>query len=327
MKKSSKPIIKHIPDFLDWLDIEKGLSSRSQENYSHFLKRFVGWLEHENLSEMKPHELSPDDIWKYRVFLSRQVLSPASKNPLKRTTQNYYLIALRSLLNFFADRDIASISSEKIKLGRDKGERRVRFLTLEQLQKLFSAPNEKTTIGLRDRAILEIFFSTGMRISELVALNREQITIRKDIKDFELGITGKGERPRTVYFSQRALAALGVYLETREDNEKALFINYRTRARSPRRLTARSIEHMIKKYALFTGLPVNTTPHVMRHSFATDLLSQGVDIRTIQEFLGHKSIAATQVYAHVTSKKLRDIHRTFHGGGSKTLVIRDNQAG
>ncbi len=311
MEKSPKPIPQHFHDFLDWLDIEKGLSAKSQENYARFLKRFLDWLKANNLYELKPHELSSDHVWRYRVFLSRQQPLKNSQS-LKKSTQNYYLIALRSLLNYFANRDIISLPAEKIKLARDKSERSVRFLTLDQLEKLFSAPDTASAAGLRDYAILRVLFSTGMRVAELVALDRNQIRIKPSIKDLEIGIVGKGGRSRTIYFSEGALAALAKYLKTRQDDDSALFLNYRSRTGSPRRLTPRSIEKQIKKYAVQSGIPLTTTPHVMRHSFATDLLAQGVDLRTIQEFLGHKSIAATQIYAHVTSKQLHDIHQKFH---------------
>jgi site-specific recombinase XerD len=313
MRQSQKHVIEHLPDFLDWLEIEKGLSSKSQENYNRFLKKFIDWLKINKLDDIKPHDLTSEHVWKYRVFLSRQYL-PKTNQPLKKTTQNYYLIALRSLLNYFAERDIISLPAEKVKLAMDKGDRQVRFLSVEQLEKLFSAPNTSTEQGLRDRAILEVFFSTGMRISELISLDRNQIKIKREIKELELSIMGKGGRARTVYFSNRTLGWLNKYLATRKDKDAALFINYRSRKTNSLRLTPRSIEKMIKKYAIQTGLPTNTTPHVMRHTFATDLLSQGVDLRTIQEFLGHKSIAATQIYAHVTSKKLREIHEKFHSG-------------
>lgn len=314
MKKSPKPIPQHITDFLDWLDIERGLSPKSQENYARFIQRFLVWLKIDNLDNLKPHDLSPEHIWKYRVFLSRSS-SPNTKNLLKKTTQNYYLIALRSLLNYFAEHDILSLPAEKIKLAKNKNQRQVRFLSLGQLKKLFSIPSDSTIQGLRDRAILEVFFSTGLRVSELVALNRDQFKFKLGIRDLELSIIGKGGVIRTVYFSERALGALNEFLKTRADEEKALFVSYR--ARAVRRLTSRSIQKMIKKYALLAGLPATTTPHVMRHSFATDLLSQGVDLRNIQEFLGHRNISATQIYAHVTSKKLREIHRQFHGGNKR----------
>ena len=276
-----------------------------------FLKRFLDWLHQHNLQDLNPHELTPQHIWDYRVFLSRTYLL-RSKNPLKKNTQNYYLIALRALLNYFADKDILSLPAEKVKLARDKDDRQVRFLSLEQLEKLFSAPDIITISGLRDRAILEILFSTGMRIAELTSLNRDQLKIKPGMRELELSIVGKGAKIRTIYFSERALVWISRYLKTRDDRDKALFINYRARIQSPRRLTARSIEKMMKKNAIAAGLPITTTPHVLRHSFATDLLQKGVDIRTIQEFLGHKNISATQIYAHVTSKRLFEIHRKFH---------------
>jgi len=313
MEQSSKPIPSHFSDFLDWLEIEKGLSSKSQENYARFLKKFLDWLKINNLENLKPHELTPEYVRKYRLFLSRQYLSN-TKQPLKKSTQRYYLIALRSILTYFTDRDILSLPTEKIKLARDKSEREVRFLTVEQLEKLFSAPDTSTVQGLRDRSILEVLFSTGMRIAELVALNQEQFKLKSGMKELELSIIGKGGRIRPVYFSEHALIWLRKYLETRQDKEKALFINYRSKKEAPRRLTPRSIEKKIKKYAILAGIPLTITPHVMRHSFSVDLLSQGVDIRTLQEFLGHKSILATQIYAHVTSKRLREIHRKFHSG-------------
>lgn len=315
MQKNEKPIPRHVQDFLDWLDVEKGLSTKSQENYARFLKKFLDWLHANKLEQLFPHELAAQHIRDYRLFLSRHSSSPKG---LKRTTQNYYLIAVRSLLNYFADRDIISLPAAKIKLAKNKEERQIRFLTLEQLEKLYNATDISQPAGIRDRAILETFFSTGLRIAELVALNREQIKITPGMKDLELSVLGKGGRIRTVYFSERALSWLSKYLKTRADEDKALFVNARkVLGDQSRRLTPRSIEKMIKRYALRAGLPITTTPHVMRHSFATDLLSQGVDLRTIQEFLGHKSITATQIYAHVTNKKLREIHRKFHSGGTK----------
>lgn len=309
MEKTQKPIFQHLTDFLDWLDIEKGLSNKSQENYSRFLKKFIIWLEENNLKDLRPHELSPAHIWEYRVYLSRH-----SKKPLKKSTQNYYLIALRAFLNYFANRDIISLPAEKIKLTKDKGGKKIHFLTIDQIEKLLSIPDINKKNGLRDKAILESLFSTGLRIAELVSLNKEQIRITPLTKDLEIGIVGKGNRPRTVYFSERAVYWLKKYSDTRRDDNKALFISYQGRKDSSKRLTDRSIERSIKKYALLAGLPENTTPHTIRHSFATDLLSQGVDLRLIQEFLGHSNIATTQIYAHVTSKKLRDVHRKFHGG-------------
>jgi len=319
MEKSNKPIMKHLSDYLDWIDIEKGLSSKTQENYKRFLQLFFKWLKKNNLENLKPHQLTADHVWKYRVFLSRKY-KPQNKESLKRSTQNYYLIALRSLLSYFSTKDIVSLPSDKIKLSKTQKERKVNFLTLDQLKKLLSAPNTKTRNGLRDKAILETFFSTGMRIAELVSLNRNQIKLDSGENELEVVIVGKGSRPRTIYFSERAIKWLKKYLKSRDSflnknsiEEKALFINYRTKGES-KRLTARAIEKSLKKYVIKTGLPINTSPHSLRHTFATDLLSQGVDLRTVQEFLGHKDIQATQIYTHVTNKRLRETHRKFHSG-------------
>ncbi len=312
MIKSNKAIIKHLNDFLDWLEIEKGLSSKSQENYSIFLKRFLDWLKENNLEELKPHQLTPEHVWKYRGYLARQYSPKNKKNSLKKSTQNYYLIALRSLLNFFADRDIQAMPAEKIKLARKKGSSAVNFLNLSQLKSLFQAPDTSKIQGLRDRAILEVFFSTGMRIAELTSLNRDQVKLKKDTKDLEIVIIGKGSKPRPVYFSERAVHWLRKYLQARKDKEKPLFINYKNKTSDSRRLSPRSIQKKIKRYSVKAGIPLTTTPHTLRHSFATDLLQQGVDLRTLQEFLGHNSPLATQIYTHVTNKRLKDIHRKFH---------------
>ena len=313
MEKSNKPIIKHIPDFLDYCEVEKGLASKTQENYRRYLEKFIYWLKKTKKEDLKSHELTADDIWQYRLFLSR--FQNNKGKPLKKITQNYYLIALRALLSYFTAKDIQCIASDKISLPKDaKKEKTIKFLNLDQIQKLLLAPNTKKQIGLRDRAILESLFSTGLRIAELVALNKEQFTNIKDKKDLELGIIGKGNAPRTVYFSARALSWIKKYLETRKDKEKALFIHYRAKKDIENRLTSRSMERIVKKYAILAGVPIFTTPHTIRHSYATDLLTQGVDLRTIQEFLGHRNIVTTQIYTHVTNKRLRDVHRKFHSG-------------
>lgn len=316
MKKSSKPLPSHLSDFLDWLDVEKGLTSKTQENYARFLKRFLDWLEKNNLSDLKPHDLSPDHVWKYRIFLARQTTSKNSNKTLSKTTQKAYLTALRSFMSYFANRNIQSLPPEKIELPKDQGDRKVQFLTLDELKRLFKAPDTNTKKGLRDRAIIETLFSTGMRVSELIDLDRKQIEPSLNEEYLELGIVGKGGSARTVYFSTRTLKWLKKYLKTRDDMSDALFINLRKRSDASRRLTVRSVEKIVKKYALQAGLPKNTTPHVLRHSFATNLLNEGVDLRTVQEFLGHKSITATQIYTHVTNKRLSDVHKKFHGGNN-----------
>jgi len=312
MENSTKPIIKHIPDFLDYCEVEKGLRDNTQKNYLHYLNKFSGWLEKKGLTPLLPHQLTPEHIWEYRLYLSRNI-DPKSQKSLKKATQNYYLIALRAFLGYFVQKDILSIPPDKIALPKaDKSQKTVKFLALEQVEKLLNAADPKDDQTLRDRAILEAFFSTGLRIAELVSLNRDQFQNIKDKKDLELGIIGKGGNPRTVYFSERALSWIKRYLDTRKDKEKPLFIHYRARQESDSRLTPRSIERLVKKYSILSGIPVFTTPHTLRHSYATDLLTQGVDLRSIQEFLGHKNIVTTQIYTHVTNKRLRDIHRQFH---------------
>lgn len=312
MKKSGKTIIDHIPRFLEYLDIERGLSASTQETYSRLLENFSDWLRENNLENLKPHDLTPEHVWKYRVSLSKKV-NQKTKEPIKRKTRDYYLIVLRNLLNYFATRDIVSLPAEKVELSKAESERKIKFLNMDQIEELIEAPDASTKTGLRNRAILETLFSTGMRVAELVSLDREQIKIKPQTKDLEIVIVGKGDRPRPVYFSERTVNWLRRYLETREDKEKALFIRYKGPKGASKRLTTRSVENIVKKYARKTGVPNFTSPHTLRHSFATNLLEQGVDLRTLQEFLGHKNIATTQVYTHVTSKRLRDIHRKFHG--------------
>jgi len=314
MKKSNTPVIKHIPDFLDYCEVEKGLAENTQKNYDRYLKKFVLWLKKINKENIKPHQITSDDIWKYRLYLSR-FPNPKTGKILKKISQNYYLIALRVLLSYFSSKDIVCLPADKIALPKEaRKEKTVKFLNLEQIEKLLLAPDTKINIGLRDKAILEALFSTGLRIAELTALNQEQFVNIKDKKDLELSVIGKGEYPRTVYFSERALNWIKKYLEIRKDKEKPLFINYRSRKNADIRLTSRSIERIVKKYAISSGVPIFTSPHTLRHSMATDLLGKGVDLRTIQEFLGHRSISSTQVYTHVTNKRLRDIHRKFHSG-------------
>lgn len=315
MSVPQKAITKYLINFLDYCEIEKGLSSKTQENYARFLNKFFKWLKDNNQENLLPSQLNSDIIWEYKVFLSRHV-NPVNKKTLKKTTQNYYLIALRSLLDFFIEKNITSLPPSKVKLAKDKSDREIKFLKLDQLAKLLDSPDTKTKIGLRDKAILESFFSTGLRVAELAALNREQIRIKKDTSELELAISGKGGKVRSIYFSKRSLNALWSYLQVRNDLDEALFINYSpgsSKSLKPRRLTVKSLENIVKKYAIISGLPVLATPHTLRHSFATDLLNQGVDLRTVQEFLGHRNIVTTQIYTHITNKQLKDIHKLVHG--------------
>ena len=264
MQKSNQNIKSHIINFLEWCQIEKGLSNKTQENYNNFLKKFIEFLDLNNNSDLKPHEIDSDLIWNYRLFLSKLRDNKTGKL-LKKTTQNYYLIALRGLLNFFADRDIASLPCEKIKLARDaQKEKAINFLKLEQIEKLLLSPRINNVQGFCDRAILETLFSTGLRVAELVALNVDQFLNINNKPDFEVQIVGKGDKSRTVYFSKRALEWLKKYLKTRHDDEDALFINYRAKKYSNRRLTARSMERLVKKYVKLAGLPLITSPHTLR---------------------------------------------------------------
>ena len=318
MKRSNIPLIKHIPNFLDYCEIERGLSPVSTRNYHNFLKVFINWLQNHDLSDLKPHELTPDHIWDYRLYLSRK---KDGDNYIKKTTQSYYLIAIRILLNYFADKDIISIPSEKIKLPKltDK-DKAIKFLNFEQVEKILNMPDVLKTDGLRDKSMLEVLFSTGMRISELTSLNITQFDkinlLKGKFDDLELSIAGKGGNTRTVYFSNRSLKWIAKYIKTRNDLFTPLFINYSRNNDSTdeHRLTSRSIERLVRKYSVMAGLPVDATPHTLRHSYATDLLDKGADLRSVQELLGHKNIVTTQIYTHVTNKKLRDVHRKFHSG-------------
>ncbi|OGF25921.1 hypothetical protein A2331_06370 [Candidatus Falkowbacteria bacterium RIFOXYB2_FULL_34_18] len=312
---NNKSIIEYLPDFLDYLEIERGLSGKTQENYTRFLQKFFNWLQENNYTDLKPEKLNDDIIWKYRVFLSRHTDSRTKKS-LKKSTQNYYLIALRSLLEFFVEKKINSLSPSGVKLAKDKSDKEVKFLKLEQVEKLLLAPNVSTKIGLRDRAILETLFSTGLRVAELVNLNREQIKIKESSDELEVAVVGKGSKVRSIYFSNRTIKWLKTYLDKRTDMDDALFINYKPgieKTNESRRLTPKSIEMIVKKYVKIAGLPIMATPHTIRHSFATDLLANGVDLRLVQEFLGHRNIATTQIYTHVTNKQLKDIHKNLHG--------------
>ncbi len=312
--EKNKSIIAYLIDYLDYSEIEKGLSSKTQENYTRFLRKFFVWLKDNKLEALKPSQLTAEHIWQYKVYLSRHI-DPRSRKTLKKTTQNYYLIALRSLLEFFVEKDVSALSPSKVKLAKDKADKEIKFLSLDQLARLLESPDLKTIIGLRDHALLETLFSTGLRVAELAALNCDQLRIKNETHDLEIAVVGKGSKIRTVYFSERAVKAIRQYRAQRQDMDDALFINYKrgaAKSTASRRLTVKSIEDIVKKYVIISGLPVMATPHTLRHSFATDLLNQGVDLRTVQEFLGHSNIATTQIYTHVTNKQLRDIHRRVH---------------
>ena len=310
----AKAIIKYLGDFLDYCEIEKGLSVKTQENYSRFLNKFFNWLKNNELTELTPEKLTEDHVWRYRIFLSR-FMDPINKKLLKKSTQNYYLISLRSLLEFFVEKNITSLPPSKVKLAKDRAEREIKFLKLDQLKKLLEAPGDTEVRGLRDRAILESLFSTGLRVSELARISRDDLRLRDSVTDIELVVVGKGSKVRTVYFSERAVLILKKYLKQRVDMDPALFINFKpgiAKTDKDRRLSVKSIEEIVKKYVKIAGLPVNATPHTLRHSFATDLLNQGVDLRLVQEFLGHIRLSTTQIYTHITKGRLKGVYDKAH---------------
>lgn len=315
VRKSSTPLREHLFPFLDYCEIEKGLSSNTQRNYNQYLSLFVKWLKIEKKENLKPHELTADHIWDYRLFLARGHKTARGEH-LTKKSQNYYLIALRALLSYLAERDIETLPSSKIKLAKQKDEETISFLDVNDIEKMVAIPEVDTPKGLRDRTILELFFSSGMRISELTALNQDQFTMLQDnstSRTYELSIVGKGKHIRTIFISPRSAHWVRLYLKERHDVEKPLFTNLSKNSES-KRLSPRAIQIMIKRCATLAGISKKVTPHTLRHTYATDLLDAGADLRSVQELLGHKNVSTTQVYTHVTNKRLRDIHEKFHGG-------------
>jgi len=316
LHRSTESLKNHILPFLEFCEIEKGLSNNTQRNYEQYLKLLAHWLEVIKEPNLKPHELTSSHIWDYRLFLARSYKTKHGQY-LGKKSQNYYLIALRALLDYFAERDIESLPSAKVKLAKQKDEETVSFLEVHDIEKMLQIPKTTKPQGLRDRTIMELFFSSGMRISELVALDLDQMSMLKDNDEkrtYELSIVGKGKHIRTIFISPRSANWLRQYIKTRHDVHKPLFINYRTRTDN-RRLTPRSVQLMISKSARLAGLSKKVSPHTLRHTYATDLLAHGADLRSVQELLGHKNVSTTQIYTHVTNKRLRDIHERFHGGG------------
>jgi len=299
-----------ITEFLEYLEIEKGCSPLTIRVYRHYLKRFYNWLS-ENSRITKPQDIDLELIRRYRLYLAH--LRDRNGVQLKRISQNYHIIALRSFLRYLlVQRDLSTLSPDKIELPKQSS-RSISFLDSEQLERLLNSPQISDKIGLRDKAILETLFSTGLRVSELVSLNRDQI----DFDRQEFGIKGKGNKLRVVFLSDMAAQWIKCYLQSRRDYFKPLFIRYTGRVDTEKngekmRLTARSIQRIVAKYAKRAGLPIKASPHILRHSFATDLLISGADIRSVQEMLGHESIRTTQVYTHVTNRHLKEVHRAFH---------------
>lgn len=299
-----------INQFLEHLEIEKNCSKLTIRDYKHYLRVFEEWFVTQKGKSIDSLDLAT--VRKYRVFLSNK---PTLNNiPLKKVTQNYYVIALRSFLRYLIKNDIQTLEPSKIDLPKTES-RSLKFLERDQIDRLVTATDTSKEEGMRDRAILELLFSTGLRVSELVKLNHKQI----DLDRREFGVIGKGGRSRIVFVSERAAEWIKRYLHVRHDPFKPLFIRYSGRIEEleegeKMRLTARSVERIVKKYVQATRLPVDATVHTLRHSFATDLLTNGADIRSVQEMLGHKNIATTQIYTHITNKQLRKVHQSFHSG-------------
>jgi len=318
-----------IKDYLVYLEVEKGRSKKTTENYGHYLKRFLGWAKIE-----KPQQIDAELIRQYRLYLNRlgekglpaEASAKAGKT-LKKVTQNYHIIALRNFLKYLAKRDIKTLTSEKIELAKQTP-REVEFLEGDELERLLKSPEGASIRALRGRALLEILFSTGLRVSEVCKLNRDSLNLDKG----EFSVRGKGEKIRVVFLSETAKLALKTYLAKRKDIEPALFVripkgkpsnvvdSIRTKTGKAQqvrlaemRLTPRSVQRIIKKYAIAAGIARRVTPHTLRHSFATDLLISGADIRSVQAMLGHSSITTTQIYTHVTDKQLKEVHKSFHG--------------
>jgi len=302
---------KQINDFLEYLEVEKNSSKLTIRDYRHYLEVFVKWYS-STLPGKTIADLDLVIVRRYRVYLANRV--DEKGKTLKKVNQNYYVIALRSFLRFLIKNDYKTLEPSKIELPKTES-RSLKFLDREQIDRLVTMPDTSKEEGVRDRTILELLFSTGLRVSELVKLNHEQINIERR----EFGVIGKGGRARVVFISDRAADWIARYVQKRTDVFKPLFIRYSGAINDEdngerMRLTVRSVERIVKKYTRMARLPVDATVHTLRHSFATDLLTNGADLRSVQEMLGHKNIATTQIYTHVTNKQLRDVHKAFHSG-------------
>ena len=286
-------------EYLEYLEIERNRSPLTVRNYDHYLERFLIWAKAE-----KPTDITEKVVRGFRLYLNRYEDGKGGK--LKRITQDYYVIAIRGFLKFLAKRDIKTLSSEKIELGKTK-DRQAEFLELEEVERLLQVARGSKLENLRDTAILELLFSTGLRVSELTSLDIDKV----NLKTGEFSVRGKGDKVRLVFLSTSAKIALNDYLLRRKDLSPALFVSLKDNG-DPSRLTPRTIERIVKKYAIAAGIVKEITPHTLRHSFATDLLRNGADLRSVQEMLGHSSITTTQIYTHITNKHLKEVHNKFH---------------
>jgi site-specific recombinase XerD len=299
------PYEEAVGQFLEYLELEQNRSAKTIENYSHYLNRLSDFA-----GDIKLKDIDVDLIRKWRLWLNR--LGTNTSDELSKTTQNYHLIALRSFLRFCARRGIEALAPDKIELARTKRPQ-VTFLTPEELERITAQPKIANVIGLRDRAIIELLFSSGLRVSELVSLDRDHVNLKRR----EFRVRGKGQKDRPVFISAAAADWIEQYLNKRQDNTKPLFIRYSGSKKvdlsgNYTRLTARSIQRMVSRYAKLAGITKHVSPHTLRHSFATDLLMNGADLRSVQAMLGHSNIATTQIYTHVTDPHLKQVHEKYH---------------
>lgn len=297
--------VKAKTDFLEYLEIEQNRSQKTIANYDHYLTRLLDYA-----GELQVSDIDAELIRKWRLWLNR--LGTNTSDELQKSTQNYHLIALRSFLKFCAKRDIPTLPPAKIELARTV-RKQVTFLTPEEVERLFKVCDISKIAGLRDRAILELLFSSGLRVSELVGLDKDHINLKRR----EFMVRGKGQKDRPIFISPEAAHWVQLYLDKRKDNVKPLFLRYSGQKKVDtsgnfHRLTARSIQRMVAKNALLAGITKHVSPHTLRHSFATDLLMNGADLRSVQAMLGHSNIATTQIYTHVTDPHLKEIHQKFH---------------
>ncbi|MEK7594123.1 MAG: site-specific tyrosine recombinase/integron integrase [Patescibacteria group bacterium] len=295
-------------DFLEYLEIEQNRSQKTIQNYDHYLTRLIDFA-----GDIEIKDIDPELIRKWRLWLNR--LGTNTSDELSKTTQNYHLIALRSFLKYCAKRDIPALTADKVELARTV-RKQVTFLNEEEIERLFAQPDLNTIAGLRDRAILELLFSSGLRVSELVGLDRDHINLKR----MEFMVRGKGQKDRPIFISPEAAKWVEHYLAKREDTSKPLFVRYSGSKKVDlsgnfHRLTARSVQRIVARYALLAGITKHVSPHTLRHSFATDLLMNGADIRSVQAMLGHSNIATTQIYTHVTDPHLKSVHEKFHRHG------------
>lgn len=292
-------------DFLEYLEIEQNRSQKTIANYDHYLTRLIDFA-----GDIKVSDINPELIRKWRLWLNR--LGTNTSDELGKTTQNYHLIALRSFLKFCAKRGIPALAADKIELARTV-RKQVTFLSPEEVVRLFEQANTMSKSGLRDRAILELLFSSGLRVSELVGLDCEHINLKRR----EFMVRGKGQKDRPIFISPEAAEWIARYLNMREDTTKPLFVRYSGSKKvdlsgNYHRLTARSVQRMVSRYAKLAGITKHVSPHTLRHSFATDLLMNGADLRSVQALLGHSNISTTQIYTHVTDPHLKEVHTKFH---------------